>query len=75
MYISWTQRRVCWWLEVAKWEFSIRKIYIFDSAGGDGPKRVGLVVRRAGEGLLLIRNSDKPLPEGRGEGDETSTTR
>ena len=25
-------------------------------------------VRRPGEGLLLIRNSDKPLPEGRGEG-------
>ena len=39
---------------------------MFDSASGDGPKRVGLVVRRAGEGLLLIRSpgSDKPFPEG-----------
>ena len=31
-------------------------------------KPVGRMVRRVGEGLLLIRNGDKPLPEGRGEG-------
>ena len=30
-------------------------------------KVVGRMVRRPGEGLLLIRNSDKRLPEGRGE--------
>ena len=46
------------WLGNAKYWFSCRKMYIFDSASGDRPKPVGLMVRRPGEGLLLIGNSD-----------------
>ena len=46
------------WLGKAKYWFSCRKMYIFDSASGDRPKGVGWMVRRPGEGLLLIGNSD-----------------
>ena len=38
---------------------------MFDSASGGDQKRVGLVVRWPGEGLLLIRNSDKEAADGR----------
>ena len=54
----WKQKRVWMWLGNAIYWFSCRKMYIFDSASGEGPKVVGWMVRRPGEGLLLIGNSD-----------------
>ena len=49
-------------------EHSVHKMLASKAFGGGGPDSGGLWFKFWGRGCLLIRNSDKPLPEGRGEG-------